>query len=231
VTLWSRIFQGVTDDDARVFKALADPTRRFLLDRLFVQDGRTLTELESELEMTRFGVMKHLKLLEEAGLVVTRRSGREKRHYLNAVPIRLLHDRWIDKYTERQVSELTALKADLEGTAGPGRGTQRHRLYIHAGVTAAWEAVGALEYGPAAVDVESVPPQRLVRTWAALFDEAPSRVTVELDEAEPGLTRLTLTHELAGSPRTAALLAGDVPGEGGWSYVLSDLKTRLEATG
>jgi DNA-binding transcriptional ArsR family regulator len=93
----------VTDDD-RVFKALADPTRRFLLDQLFVRDGRTLKELESELAMTRFGVMKHLGVLEDAGLVVTRRSGREKLHYLNPVPIRLIHDRWIDKYTERQVS-------------------------------------------------------------------------------------------------------------------------------
>ena len=97
-----------------MFKALADPTRRFLLDRLFVRDGRTLTELESELEMTRFGVMKHLRLLEEAGLVVTRRSGREKLHYLNPVPIRLIHDRWIDKFTERRVSALTDLKRQLE---------------------------------------------------------------------------------------------------------------------
>ena len=103
----------MTDDD-RVFKALSDPTRRFLLDRLYARDGRTLTELESELEMTRFGVMKHLRLLEEAGLVVTRRSGREKQHFLNPVPIRLIHDRWIDKYTERRVSALAGLKAELE---------------------------------------------------------------------------------------------------------------------
>jgi DNA-binding transcriptional ArsR family regulator len=106
---------GVTDDD-RVFKALADPTRRFLLDRLFERDGRTLTELESELEMTRFGVMKHLRVLEDAGLVVARRSGREKLHFLNPVPIRLIHDRWIDKYTERQVSALADLKTKLEET-------------------------------------------------------------------------------------------------------------------
>jgi DNA-binding transcriptional ArsR family regulator len=105
----------VTDDD-RVFKALADPTRRFLLDRLFVRDGRTLTELESELDMTRFGVMKHLRVLEEADLVVARRSGREKLHYLNPVPIRLIHDRWIDKYTERRVSALADLKSELEET-------------------------------------------------------------------------------------------------------------------
>src|SRR3954468_4951943 len=103
------------NDDDRVFKALADPTRRFLLDRLFQRDGRTLTELESDLEMTRFGVMKHLKILEEAGLVVTRKEGREKLHFLNPVPIRLVHDRWIDKYTERQVSALADLKHELEG--------------------------------------------------------------------------------------------------------------------
>jgi DNA-binding transcriptional ArsR family regulator len=103
----------MTDDD-RVFKALADPTRRFLLDLLFQRDGRTLTELESELEMTRFGVAKHLKVLEDADLVVVRRSGREKLHFLNPVPIRLIHDRWIDKYTERHVSALIDLKKALE---------------------------------------------------------------------------------------------------------------------
>ena len=101
-------------DDDRVFKALADPTRRHLLDRLFERDGRTLTELESELDMTRFGVMKHLRLLEEAGLVVARRQGREKLHFLNPVPIQLIHDRWIDKYTARQVSALADLKTELE---------------------------------------------------------------------------------------------------------------------
>ena len=104
-------------DDDRVFKALSDPTRRFLLDRLFVRDGRTLTELESELEMTRFGVMKHLRVLEDAGLVVTRRSGREKLHFLNPVPIRLIHDRWIDKYPARRVSALVDLKNELEERA------------------------------------------------------------------------------------------------------------------
>ncbi len=103
----------MTDDD-RVFKALADPTRRFLLDLLFRRDGRTLTELESELEMTRFGVAKHLKVLEEADLVVARRSGREKLHFLNPVPIRLIHDRWIDKYTEHHVTALVDLKHALE---------------------------------------------------------------------------------------------------------------------
>ena len=103
----------MTDDDL-VFKALADPTRRFLLDRLHERDGRTLTELESELQMTRFGVSKHLKVLEQAGLVVARKSGRERLHFLNAVPIREVHDRWIDKYTERHVAALLDLKSELE---------------------------------------------------------------------------------------------------------------------
>ena len=105
----------MTDDP--VFKALADPTRRFLLDRLYERDGRSLTELESDLKMTRFGVMKHLRVHEDAGLVVTRRAGREKLHFLNPVPIRLIHDRWIDKYTERRVSALLDLKHELEDTA------------------------------------------------------------------------------------------------------------------
>ena len=105
----------MTDD--LVFRALADSTRRYLLDQLFKRDGRTLTELESSLEMTRFGVMKHLRVLEDAGLVVTRKSGREKLHFLNPVPIRLIHDRWIDKFTERRVSALADLKTQLEETA------------------------------------------------------------------------------------------------------------------
>jgi DNA-binding transcriptional ArsR family regulator len=101
-------------DEDRVFKALADPTRRLLLDRLHERDGRTLTELESQLEMTRFGVMKHLRILEEAGLVVSRKTGRSRHHYLNPVPIRQIHDRWIDKYTEHRVSALAELKTELE---------------------------------------------------------------------------------------------------------------------
>ena len=100
-------------DDDQVFKALADPTRRHLLDRLIERDGRTLTEVE----MTRFGVMKHLRVLEDAGLVVTRRQGREKLHFLNPVPIRLIHDRWIDKYTEHRVAALADLKHELEESA------------------------------------------------------------------------------------------------------------------
>lgn len=98
-----------------VFKALADPTRRGLLDELFKQDGQTLGALEQRLPMTRFGVMKHLKVLEQAGLVTTRRRGREKLHFLNPVPIRLIHDRWVSKYAERWVAGLSELKHDLEG--------------------------------------------------------------------------------------------------------------------
>ena len=101
-----------TDD--QVFRALGDSTRRFLLDLLFERDGQTLSELESTLTMTRFGVMKHLRVLENAGLLATRRLGREKLHFLNPVPIRLIHDRWIDKYTERQISALVDLKSSLE---------------------------------------------------------------------------------------------------------------------
>ena len=107
--------RAVSDDDL-IFKALADSSRRFLLDLLFARDGRTLTELESELEMSRFGVMKHLRILENAGLVATRKSGREKLHFLNPVPIRLIHDRWTRKYAEPFVSALVELKADLEET-------------------------------------------------------------------------------------------------------------------
>jgi DNA-binding transcriptional ArsR family regulator len=104
------------DDDA-VFRALSDRSRRLLLDLLFERDGRTLTELDAELEMTRFGVMKHLKVLEEAGLVVAQKRGREKLHFLNPVPIRQIHDRWIDKYTEHRVSALLDLKNELEESA------------------------------------------------------------------------------------------------------------------
>lgn len=104
----------MVNDEDLVFKALGDPTRRFLLDLLQARDGQTLTELESGLDMTRFGVMKHLRLLEDAGLVVTKKSGREKHHFLNPVPIRLIHDRWITKYTEPTIKALIDMKNDLE---------------------------------------------------------------------------------------------------------------------
>lgn len=106
------------DDDA-VFRALADATRRHLLDKLFARDGRTLGELEADLGMTRFGVMKHLRVLEDAGLIVTRRSGREKLHFLNPVPIKLIHDRWINKYVEPHVAALADLKHALESHGCP----------------------------------------------------------------------------------------------------------------
>ena len=98
----------------KIFRALADSTRRKVLDALHRRDGQTLSEIEARFAMTRFGVMKHLRVLEDAGLVVTRKVGREKLHYLNPVPIRLVHDRWIDKFTERRVSALTDLKRQLE---------------------------------------------------------------------------------------------------------------------
>jgi DNA-binding transcriptional ArsR family regulator len=97
-----------------VFKALADPTRRKLLDQLFQRDGQTLSALEDRLPMSRFGVMKHLKVLEEANLVVTLRRGREKLHFLNPVPIRLVYERWASKYAEPWASALTGLKRELE---------------------------------------------------------------------------------------------------------------------
>src|SRR5215212_653832 len=124
-------------DDGLVFKALADPTRRFLLDRLFERDGRTLTELESELDMTRFGVMKHLRVLEDAGLVLSRRSGREKLHFLNPVPIRQIHDRWIDKYTAPWAAMLTDLKRDLE----EGLMEKVFEIYIKTTPERLWQAI------------------------------------------------------------------------------------------
>jgi DNA-binding transcriptional ArsR family regulator len=105
------------DEMDAVFKALADPTRRSLLDELFERDGQTLTALEGRLPMTRFGVMKHLRVLEEAGLVTTRKNGREKLHFLNPVPIRLVHDRWVSKYAEPWAATLSGLKRELEEEA------------------------------------------------------------------------------------------------------------------
>ena len=115
MTKRSRILRTEVTED-KVFKALADESRRVLLDKLFERDGRTLTDLESHLDMTRFGVMKHLRVLEEAGLVVSLKKGREKLHYLNPIPIRQIHDRWISKYQEREVSALLDLKHSLEVT-------------------------------------------------------------------------------------------------------------------
>src|SRR3984957_10316594 len=119
-----------------VFRALADPTRRSLLDELFKQDGQTLSALEARLPMTRFGVMKHLKVLEEAGLVVTRRHGREKLHFLNAVPIRLIHDRWVGKYAEPWVAGLSDIKHRLESPM-----EKVFEIYIRTTPERLWEAI------------------------------------------------------------------------------------------
>lgn len=132
-----------------MFRALADPTRRLLLDQLFERDGRTLSELVGLLEMTRFGVMKHLRALEDAGLVVTRRAGREKLHYLNPVPIQLLSDRWIGKYADR-VSALVDLKAALEGeqpmSSATTRPTHVFEVFIRSPRERVWQAITSEEF-------------------------------------------------------------------------------------
>jgi uncharacterized protein YndB with AHSA1/START domain/biotin operon repressor len=247
-------------EDDRVFRALADPTRRLLLDQLFERDGRTLTELVSMLEMTRFGVMKHLRALEDAGLVVSRKAGREKLHYLNPVPIQLLSDRWIGKYAGR-VSALADLKAALEGETDmtinvSARPKQVYETYIRAGRQAVWDALTKSEFttryfygltldtnlqpgGPyrlLAGDapqvegevLEANPPSRLVHSWRLVYSpeflaDAPSRVTWELEEVGQGVTKLTTVHdEFEGETATFKDVAG------GWSAVLSSLKSLLE---
>src|SRR5882762_7911220 len=177
-----------------VFRALADPTRRSLLDELFREDGQTLRALQGRLPMTRFGVMKHLKQLEEAGLVVTRRRGREKVHFLNPVPIRLVHDRWVSKYAEPWVAGLSDLKHSLEHTmekvfeiyirTTPERLWEaitdpeiRSKYNFGVGVTADWTPGGHLAMGSPKADgllgegeVLGVdPPRRLVHTMTALW--------------------------------------------------------------
>jgi uncharacterized protein YndB with AHSA1/START domain/DNA-binding transcriptional ArsR family regulator len=238
----------VTDDD-RVFKALADPTRRFLLDQLFVRDGRTLTELERELEMTRFGVMKHLRVLEDAGLVVTRRSGREKLHFLNPVPIRLIHDRWIDKYTEPWTATLTGLKTALEENTME----KVFEIYIKTTPERLWQAITDTEmrrkytFGLAVTsdwtpgsryvgvgrgtpiiegeNLEVDPPRRLVQSFRALWSddvkrEGTSRVTWEIEPIGDSC-RLTVIHDQLRERANSELY-------GGWMMVLSGLKTLLE---
>ncbi len=140
-------------DADQIFRALADPRRRLLLDVLRERDGRTLTELCEQLEITRFGTMKHLRLLEEAGLITTRKQGREKLHFLNPVPIRLIHDRWIGKYAEAQVATLAALKAMLEGentmtgeTQTVARPAQVYHVFIKASPERIWNAITKPEF-------------------------------------------------------------------------------------
>jgi uncharacterized protein YndB with AHSA1/START domain len=126
-----------------VFKALADPTRRALLDELFREDGQPLRALEGRFTMSRYGVMKHLRLLEEAGLVVTRKRGRETLHFLNPVPIRLVHDRWVSKYAEPVVAALSSLKSDLEKTM-----EKIYEIYIRTTPERLWQALTSADDRP-----------------------------------------------------------------------------------
>jgi uncharacterized protein YndB with AHSA1/START domain len=234
-----------------VFRALADPTRRSLLDELFREDGQTLGALEERFSMTRFGVMKHLKQLEEAGLVVTKRRGREKLHFLNPVPIRLVHDRWVSKYTEPWVATLSALKNRLEDTM-----EKVFEIYIKTTPERLWEAItdpeirskynfgnrlrsdwtagsafeidhpksnGLLGKGE---NLEVDPPRRLVQTMVALWSdevksEGTSRVTWEIEPVGDSC-RLTVTHDQLRENANEELY-------GGWPMILSGLKTWLES--
>ncbi len=235
-------------DDA-VFKALADPTRRLLLDELFKEDGQTLRALEQRLPMTRFGVMKHLKLLEEAGLVATRRRGREKLHFLNAVPIRLVHDRWVSKYTEPWVAALSGLKQELEEQfmekvfeiyikTTPERLWQaitdpemRRKYTFGAVVTSDWspgsryEGVGGGSTIFEGENLEVDPPRRLVQSFHALWGddvkaEGTSRVTWEI-KAVGDSCHLRVTADQLREGANDQLY-------GGWPMILSGLKTLLE---
>ncbi len=232
-----------------VFKALADPTRRSLLDELFKQDGQTLTQLEERLPMTRFGVMKHLKLLEEAHLVVTRRRGREKLHFLNVIPIRLLHDRWINKYTEPWASSLTYLKHTLENRTME----KIYEIYIKTTPERLWHAitdpVARAKYnfgvlvtsdwtkgshfegkggGRTILEGENLevdPPRRLVQSFRALWgedvkQEGTSRVTWEIVPINDSCL-LKVTHDQLRDGANEQLF-------GGWPMILSGLKTLLE---
>jgi uncharacterized protein YndB with AHSA1/START domain/DNA-binding transcriptional ArsR family regulator len=232
-----------------VFRALADPTRRRLLDTLFKKDGQTLHALEKRLPMTRFGVMKHLKLLEDAGLVVTKRRGREKLHFLNAVPIRLLHDRWVSKYTEPWVATLSDLKNRLENNTmervfeiyiktTPERlwkaitdPEMRSKYTFGAVVTSNWkpgsryEAVGRGARIFEGENLEVDPPRRLVQSFRALWgedvkSEGTSRVTWEIQQVGDSC-RLTVTHDQLREGANNQLY-------GGWPMILSGLKTLLE---
>ena len=234
----------------RVFRALADPTRRSLLDQLFREDGQTLTALEGRFRMTRFGVMKHLKQLEEAGLVVTKRRGREKLHFLNPVPIRLVHDRWVSKYAEPWTAGLSELKDKLEE-----RVEKVFEIYIKTTPERLWDAITDREIrskynfgvhidsdwtpgsryetshptnnGPLVEgeNLEVDPPRRLVQSMRALWGEdvkreGTSRVTWEI-EAVGDSCRLTVTHDELREGANEELY-------GGWPMILSGLKTYLE---
>jgi uncharacterized protein YndB with AHSA1/START domain len=233
-----------------VFRALADPTRRRLLDELFREDGQTLNALEERFAMTRFGVMKHLKQLEDAGLVVTRRRGREKLHFLNPVPIRLVHDRWVSKYAEPWAAGLSGLKHELESTmekvfeiyirTTPERLWEaitdpeiRSKYNFGAGVRSDWTAGSRFEMcHPSGsgllgegVNLEVDPPRRLVQSMVALWsdevrDEGPTRVTWEIEPVGDSC-RLSVTHDQLREGANDQLY-------GGWPMILSGLKTWLE---
>jgi uncharacterized protein YndB with AHSA1/START domain len=238
----------LVDDD--VFRALADPTRRALLDELFREDGQSLGALEERFAMTRFGVMKHLKVLEEAGLVVIRRRGREKLHFLNPVPIRLVHDRWVSKFAEPWAAALTGLKRDLEKEmekvfeiyirTTPERlweaitdPTIRAKYNFGAGVVSDWKPGSSLVMGAGRAGallgegevLEADPPRRLVHTLVALWGddvkaEGASRVTWEIEPVGDSC-RLLLTHDQLRDGANEQLY-------GGWPMILSGLKTWLE---
>ena len=208
----------MTEDDNRVFRALADPTRRHLLDRLFERDGRTLTELLEDVEMSRFGVMKHLRVLEEAGMVVTRRAGREKLHFLNAVPVQLIADRWVGKYTRERAAALADLKAALEGGAHmPASGTkprQLYEVYIKASPEKVWQAITNPEftaryfYGSR---VESTfQPKAKITHYSA--DRSQVVVEGEVIEADPP-RRLVHTWRILYDPKFATDAASQVTWE------------------
>ena len=234
-----------------VFRALGDPTRRGLLDALFAEDGQTLSALEGRLPMTRFGVMKHLRVLEEAGLVVTRQRGREKLHFLNPVPIRLVHDRWVSKYAEPWAASLTGLKRSIEEE---DQMEKVFEIYIKTTPERLWEAITTSEmrqkynFGvgvesdwtegspyrgrhPAGVDIaegenlEVDPPRRLVQSFTALWsDEVKAEGTSRVTwEIEPvgDSCRLTVTHDQLREGVNEELY-------GGWPMILSGLKTLLE---
>lgn len=247
-------------EDEPVFRALADHHRRRLLDLLFERDGRTLSELEAQLPMTRFGVMKHLRVLEEAGLITTRKVGREKLHYLNPVPIQLISDRWINKYSAARASALADLKTVLEGgslmTTDP-KPRIVHQIIIKASQERVWEAITTPEFtsryyygstlktdltvgspftyhmsnGSPIVEGEVVlsdPPNRLVHTyhslWPPMNEDAPTRVTWELEAMSGGVTKVTVVHEdFQGETATYQGLQS-----GGWAWILSNMKTLLE---
>jgi uncharacterized protein YndB with AHSA1/START domain len=234
-----------------VFKALADPTRRGLLDQLFEQDGQTLGALERRVPMTRFGVMKHLKVLEDAGLVVARRRGREKLHFLNPVPIRLVHDRWVSKYAEPWAATLSSIKQTLEDRTmekvfeiyiktTPERlweaitdGELRSRYSFGMGVESDWTAgssyegtsPGAPEPITAGENLEVDPPRRLVQSFNAMWGESvKSEGTSRVTweiEQVEDSCRLTVIHDQLRE-------GGNDEIYGGWPMILSGLKTLLE---